>query len=636
MSTTVMTSENLPQLPIVFLAVWSASDDPKVVKCKEYLEKNGIFVFDGVKSIHRTPHALEDLVKGLPDLPPNVLSVIGSTNVRAQLLIGGAGWAGHLPWWAATHNPHIPVIALPVWSDTFWQVMGKLYSAINAWEAMHDMPPEVTNGVAPTPLIAGKMAEKIIRLDISEGYNKVAIPDWTTIDENLLTSLGLEIDRKSPIQIVLQDIDNPNFSLDSSKIQIIIPTGSPIQWDITRNIGETLGKLNAEWLYMWWQMGDIKYTNALIFAAQILASHGNDTLKQKLIDRRTASHDDSRKTDIERERVNTLRLKQIMRLYETGLWPTGKTMNFSSGDEQLETLGYVRFYTGKNADLYIIPDRTPLEVLMVRTDRTSVFNIPLDLEITGKWAIQNQISLLGAKFAESQDIRTAVRDLPTNIPKELTDRCQAIELCRQLEVEVNWKNEWMELIFRNYITGTLFKAYKKWENPYGIVLPENLTEWSDIRDTDGNAKFTPTDKTKHDNPIKSEIVRNAYPEIVEKLTALFQEFTAFAYERGYVIVDTKFEVFQNSKWEWVLTDEILTPESSRFIKKEDFEACRYISADKQIIRNIGKEFKWEERFAGLKAEKPDTVEFQVGRDVTEANKAEVLAGYTSIFEALTT
>lgn len=131
-------------------------------------------------------------------------------------------------------------------------------------------------------------------------------------------------------------------------------------------------------------MGDIKYTNALIFAAQILASHGNDTLKQKLIDRRTASHDDSRKTDIERERVNTLRLKQIMRLYETGLWPTGKTMNFSSGDEQLETLGYVRFYTGKNADLYIIPDRTPLEVLMVRTDRTSVFNIPLDLEITGK------------------------------------------------------------------------------------------------------------------------------------------------------------------------------------------------------------------------------------------------------------
>ena len=68
-----------------------------------------------------------------------------------------------------------------------------------------------------------------------------------------------------------------------------------------------------------------------------------------------------------------------------------------------------------------------------------------------------------------------------------------------------------------------------------------------VKVNDGNAKFTPTDKTKHDNPIKSEIVRNAYPEIVEKLTELFREFTAFTYERGYVIVDTKFEVFQNSK-----------------------------------------------------------------------------------------
>lgn len=59
-------------------------------------------------------------------------------------------------------------------------------------------------------------------------------------------------------------------------------------------------------------------------------------------------------------------------------------MNLTRGDERLESLGYVRFYTGKNADLYIIPDREPLEVLMVRTDRTSVFNIPLGLEIEGK------------------------------------------------------------------------------------------------------------------------------------------------------------------------------------------------------------------------------------------------------------
>ena len=59
-------------------------------------------------------------------------------------------------------------------------------------------------------------------------------------------------------------------------------------------------------------------------------------------------------------------------------------MNRTRGDSALELLGYVRFYTGKNADLYIIPDKNPIQILMVRTDRTSVFNIPLDLEIEGK------------------------------------------------------------------------------------------------------------------------------------------------------------------------------------------------------------------------------------------------------------
>lgn len=98
--------------------------------------------------------------------------------------------------------------------------------------------------------------------------------------------------------------------------------------------------------------------------------------------------------------------------------------------------------------------------------------------------------------------------------------------------------------------------------------------------------FTPTTKDKSDTPIPSEIVRSQHPEIIRKLQELFREFTEFAYEKGYVIVDTKFEVFINSQGEWCLGDEILTPESSRFIKREDFEAGRYISADKQIIRNL--------------------------------------------------
>ncbi len=330
------------------------------------------------------------------------------------------------------------------------------------------------------------------------------------------------------------------------------------------------------------------------------------------------------------------RYESVETLIASWLWPAGKQMNRTRGDSALELLGYVRFYTGKNADLYIIPDKNPIQILMVRTDRTSVFNIPLDLEIEGKWAIQNQISIQGATFAERHGIKTAMRPLPSNIPTELKDRSQAIELCKQLEVEIGGKMEWMELIFRNYITGSLYKAYAKWKNPYETNLPEWLIEWSDIRDEYGNAHFTPTDKTKDDNPIPSHIVQTAYPEIVQSLQILFKQFTDFAYVRGYVLVDTKFEVFINSEWEWILGDEILTPESSRFILRKDFEAGIYISADKQFIRELGKKFLWEKKWNELKDQNPELTELKVSHEISQADKNIVLAWYKGIRDTLKT
>lgn len=77
----------------------------------------------------------------------------------------------------------------------------------------------------------------------------------------------------------------------------------------------------------------------------------------------------------------TERDKSLQSLIESGLWPQEKTINSDLGNPELEALGYVHFYTGKNADLYIIPNTDPIQILMIRTDRTSVFNIPLDLEI---------------------------------------------------------------------------------------------------------------------------------------------------------------------------------------------------------------------------------------------------------------
>ena len=119
-----------------------------------------------------------------------------------------------------------------------------------------------------------------------------------------------------------------------------------------------------------------------------------------------------------------------------------------------------------------------------------------------------------------------------------------------------------------------------------------------------------------------------FPEIISSLEKLFKDFTAFAYERGIIVVDTKFEIFVNSKNEWVLGDEVLTPESSRFISKEDFDAQNYISMDKQILRDFGKEDNWKEKAKALKSgEKLDVVVPQVIKD-------KILSGYTTILSRL--
>lgn len=74
-----MSSSTPKHLPIVYLAVGSDSDDAKVLATKEYLQSVGILVVDGVKSIHRTPHALEELAAALPDLPESLQTVFGHT-----------------------------------------------------------------------------------------------------------------------------------------------------------------------------------------------------------------------------------------------------------------------------------------------------------------------------------------------------------------------------------------------------------------------------------------------------------------------------------------------------------------------------------------------------------------------------
>ena len=314
---------------------------------------------------------------------------------------------------------------------------------------------------------------------------------------------------------------------------------------------------------------------------------------------------------------------KISDIVALNLWPDSKKTTTQKGISELEDLGYNLFYIGKNADLYTCPGVEP-KVLLVRSDRCSVFDIPLNLLIDGKGVSQTTISNNGAEFAKEAGIRTAILSEKVDQTLNIAPRCQLMELCKPLEAEVNGDVVQFELIFRNYLTGSLFDACQNNLDPYGLNLASGLKQWHKFE----TPIFTPTTKGVKDEPLNSQKIRELFPEIISSLEKLFKDFTAFAYERGIIVVDTKFEIFVNSKNEWVLGDEVLTPESSRFISKEDFDAQNYISMDKQILRDFGKADNWKEKAKELKSgEKLDV-------NVPQEIKDKILSGYTTILNRL--
>jgi len=308
---------------------------------------------------------------------------------------------------------------------------------------------------------------------------------------------------------------------------------------------------------------------------------------------------------------------------DAGLWPASKQTTDVSGLPELEKLGYKLFYIGKNADLYFVPGEIP-GAIAYRSDRTSVFNIELDLEIEGKGIIQTKISDRCFDFAESMGIKSARLPLSSSIPAEIAKRCMAFELCKPLEIELpDGTKTGLEFIFRKFLTGSLYKKqYLKGLDPYNLRLPPGLSEWTEFDDIE----FTPTTKCANDLPIDHEVVRKACPEVVKMAEVIFTSGYDFCHDKLFVMPDGKLEFFINSEGHVVLGDEVLTPESSRFITLMNFEMGNYVPADKQIVRNYAESHGWEEKATALKPGEKLKVDFP------NELRQRVLDGYNSILE----
>jgi phosphoribosylaminoimidazole-succinocarboxamide synthase len=242
-------------------------------------------------------------------------------------------------------------------------------------------------------------------------------------------------------------------------------------------------------------------------------------------------------------------------------------------------------HSGKVRDLYADGD----DVIMVASDRMSVYDVVLPTPVPDKGAILTQLSLWW--FERLADIVPNHVISATRVPDEWAGR--AIR-CRRLDMIK------VECIARGYLAGLGLESYRESGAVSGVALPAGLTEGSALP----GPVFTPTTKAspgEHDEFMSLEDVAG---QIGPAAAARLRELTLAVYGRGHetarprgvIIADTKLEFGRAADGTIVLADEVLTPDSSRFWPARQWQpGGPQPSLDKQYVRDWSLRSGWDKR-----------------------------------------
>lgn len=241
------------------------------------------------------------------------------------------------------------------------------------------------------------------------------------------------------------------------------------------------------------------------------------------------------------------------------------------------------FKRGKVRDIYEIEDK----YLLISTDRISAFDVIMNEGIPQKGKVLTKISEFWFDMVKDQVenhvLETEVDKYPEVCHKyrdQLEGRSMLVKKAELIE---------LECIVRGYISGSGWKEYQKEGTICSIKLPEGLEESEKLPEP----IFTPSTKAEigdHDENISEvkaiEIVgQEAYDFLKKTSIAIYKKASEYAFERGIILADTKMEFgYYNGKI--ILIDELLTPDSSRFWPKDNYEKGRaQVSYDKQYVRD---------------------------------------------------
>jgi len=228
---------------------------------------------------------------------------------------------------------------------------------------------------------------------------------------------------------------------------------------------------------------------------------------------------------------------------------------------------------GKVRDCYLQKNAR----IIVATDRISAFDVVLGT-IPFKGQVLNQLAAFW--FEKTKDI------VPNHVVSVPDPNVMVVRECEQVPVE---------FVVRGYITGvTKTSAWYSYErgvrNFSGNRLPEGLRKDQKLP----KLILTPTTKLeKHDRPIsRVEAIADglidaaSFDEIAGICFKLFARGVEHARSRGLILVDTKYEIGKLNG-EFILTDEIHTPDSSRYWFADTYEK---LFAEGKDQRKLDKEY----------------------------------------------
>jgi len=220
--------------------------------------------------------------------------------------------------------------------------------------------------------------------------------------------------------------------------------------------------------------------------------------------------------------------------------------------------------TGKVRDSYVDPERAPGRRTIVVSDRVSCFD-----RVVGTIPLKGQVLNQMAAFWFEQ-----TREIARNHLIEVPDPSVSIvQECRTLPVE---------FVMRGYLTGStstsIWTAYERGERLYcGHSLSDGMHRHEKL----AKPLLTPTTKaaqgdhdelTSRDELLRAGVLPEAlYDEAHDIAQRLFAEGTRFAEKQGLILVDTKYEMGLDDDGRVIVIDEIHTPDSSRYWRRDGYE-----------------------------------------------------------------